>query len=129
LQILGETGAPALDPRLDARLRQRVHSGADLRCGRFPRSLLLVECLLLRRSGQLHVIPPLHRREEGAQAVIILLQDGIELVVMTARAAHAQAEEHFARGVRHVGENGVPLAAHIAQVVFIDRMTHERQWR
>ena len=110
------------DRTLDARLDDGVDLRADVLRRLFPFRVLFRPRGLFGGGGQLHIILPAHGREEGAQAVVILLQDGVELVVVALRAAHAQAHEDLARAVRHVGEDDLILTARIALIVFVDRI-------
>ena len=45
--------------------------------------------------------------EKRLQAVVIVLRDRVELVIVAAGAAHRQAEEGSADGVGHLGEDFV----------------------
>ena len=70
--------------------------------------------------GRRHAVTRLNGREEGAEPVVIALENRVELVVVTARTLHAHAEEDVARGIRQIVENSVPLAARIAGVPLVD---------
>ena len=48
------------------------------------------------RIRERQVVAPLQRLEKGAEAVVVFLQDRVELVVVAFRAADAHAEEHLA---------------------------------
>src|SRR4030095_550226 len=64
----------------------------------------------------------MHGCEKRLQAEIILLQDWIELVIVTPGTAVAEAEENLAGVVCNVVENEVPLTANVALIVFVDRV-------
>ncbi len=66
--------------------------------------------LTLAGRGQRQVVARQQRGEERLQAVVVLLQDRIELVVVAAGAAHAQAEEDVGGHVGDVVEDVGPLA-------------------
>ena len=60
--------------------------------------LLLGGDLLLSRDGQ---VLQFGRPEEGLQAVVVLLADRVELVVMAARALHRQPQQALSHAERH----------------------------
>ena len=67
---------------------------------------------LFRRRVQLpphRTLAVLHPREYRLHRVIILLRHGIELVIVTPRAAHRDAEKRRPRCVHHVREFVLPL--------------------
>ena len=125
--VLLEALVGALDAALDHRLGDGVHLRAQVPGGGLPDGVLLGEARLLGVGRQLEVVAPAHRREEGAQAVVVLLQDRVELVVVAAGAAHAQPHEHLAGIVGHVGEDDLVLAARVALVVLVDRIAQVRR--
>ena len=57
--------------------------------------------------------------EECPQSVIVLLKDRVEFVIVTAGAAHAEAENCIADRVGQIIEDRVPLAGHVALIVFV----------
>ena len=93
---------------------------ADVRGLRGPRGIFLVVRLALLRRCDLGLLKQAHRREERLEAEVVLLQDGIELVVVAARALHAHAHEDIGGRVGDVVEHVHPLAGGIAVVVFVD---------
>ena len=59
------------------------------------------------------------RGEEGLEAEVVVLQDGVELVVMAAGAADGEAEEDLAGEVGDLVEDVGPLAGHVALVELV----------
>ena len=53
------------------------------------------------------------------------MQNGIELVIVAARALHTEPEERVGRHAGHIGEHFGPLKLHVALVVFVDPMAQE----
>ena len=86
----------------------------------FPGGLLAGVFRTLGRGGGGQLIVPLDAGEEGLQAEVIFLQQGIELVVVTPRALESQAQEDIAGGVGDVGQHGVPLAGGVPVVVLVN---------
>ena len=62
----------------------------------------------LGEGGQRLVLHKSGRREECLEAVVIVLGNRIELMIVTPRAAHRQTEKGERRGVGHVVERVVP---------------------
>ena len=69
-----------------------------------------------------HIFTGYDAGEEGLEPVVVLLEDGIELVVVATRALHAETEEDITRRVGDVVQDGGPLPARVAVVVFVDPM-------
>ena len=81
---------------------------------------------LLLRRGEQEIIARLDRREERLQAVVIFLENRIELVIVAACALHAEAEENIRGHVRDVVQDVRPLPGHIAVVVFVNAVPEKR---
>ncbi len=58
--------------------------------------------------------------EEGLELIVILLEDGIEFVIVASSAREAHPEEDFAGDIGQVIEDVVPLGTDVSLVVFID---------
>ncbi len=70
-------------------------------------------------GGSIEIVAPAERRECGAEAEVIFLEDGIELVVVAAGALDPDAHEDIADDVCDFVEDEVPLSDGVAVVVFV----------
>jgi hypothetical protein len=84
----------------------------------FSSLLPVVRDLGRRRERQ--VVAPEQAAEERLEREVIALQDRVELVIVAARAAHAEAEDRVAGHVRDVVQDVAPLAPRVALVVLVD---------
>src|SRR5438093_1289893 len=70
-----------------------------------------------------HVLARQERREEGAQPVVVLLEDRVVLVIVAAGAGEAEAEDCVGGDVGDLIEHVVPLRPRVALVVLVDAVT------
>ena len=75
--------------------------------------------------SQSFVLGPPNTGEKALQGIVVLLEDGVELVVMALGAANAQSEKDFTRDVGHLVEDQFPLHTGIALVPFVHAMSKE----
>ena len=108
------------------RQQNRLLNHAQLLTNRFSRffpfALLRGKFFACCHAAHRHRLARLQGGKECAQPEIILLQNGIELVVVAARTLDAHRKEHVAGHVSDVVENIAPLRFHIALVVLINPM-------
>ena len=126
LNIFGELNHCALASPFAHARGDAVELIAQVFGGGFPRGHLRVEGGALFGSGEELVFGPPGRVEEGLHREVVLLQNGIELVIVALRAAHSETEKGLACDVGHLGENEVPLHLRVALVPFVDPETQER---
>ena len=123
-----DVGAEVFDERFDGLLlgvlagldEELVNLRADVGRGGFPLGELGSVFRALGRRGEDEVFAREERGEEGLEAVVILLEERVELVVVATRALEADAEERVGARVRDVFENALPLAAHVAVVPLVN---------
>ena len=123
LEVVVELARGGLGFRGEEGFENFIHFFADAGGGLLPSGLFALVFRLLLRVTQREVVAPFDGGEERAEAVVILLEDGVELVVVAVGASVAQTEEQFPAGVGYVGEDDVPLAGDVALVVFVDGET------
>ena len=58
--------------------------------------------------------------EEGLELIVVLLEDGVEFVIVASSAGESHTEEDFAGDIGQIIEDVVPLGTDVALVVFID---------
>ena len=104
---------------------QRVHGIADVFGLRFPLSLLFVRGLKFRACQRNEIVLGAYVSEECLQAVVILVQDGIELVVMALGAAEGHAHKRGAHRVRDVHEQLFAAGFHAGLVGFVRVVAQE----
>ena len=76
-----------------------------------------------------HCLPRQQRRKKRPQPKVVLLQNWIELVIVTPRALYAHAEEHIRRHVGHIVEDVAPLQLHVALVVLVNPVAQKHRRR
>ena len=97
-----------------------VNLRADVGGGGFPLGELGGVLDALGGRGEDEVFAREERGEEGLEAVVILVEKRVELVVVATRALEADAEERVRRSVRDVFKDALPLAAHVAVVPLVN---------
>jgi len=125
LDVLGKLLHDVLDAAVQNGCGHRVELGADLLRRLLPLRELRIVLGALGRRGEGLVLGPPGRVEEGLQGEIVLLQDGVELVVVALGAAHPESEEGLARDVGHLGEDEIPLHPGVALVPLVDAEAQE----
>ncbi len=104
----------------DARLDDAVYDGQRLFGRRAPGGVPRVPGADFLRRGQGLVLGPGDVRKEGLEAVVIVLEDGVELVVVALRALHAHAHEHIRCDAGDLVQDVLPLGLRITLVVLVD---------
>ena len=74
----------------------------------------------LPRRGEDQIATPPHRRKEGLEAIVIALQNRIELVVVTLRTTDPETEKGLGGDVGEFVDDQLPMRAHVALIVLID---------
>ena len=109
----------------DARSGDALDHGQGFAGGLFPGGVLAVVGLDLGGRGERLVLGPGDVGEEGLQAVVVLLQDGVELVVVALGTLDAQAHEDVGGDAGDLVQDVLPLGLGVALVVFVDRVAQE----
>ncbi len=75
--------------------------------------------------AQFFVLGPPDTREKALQGIVVFLEDGVELVVVTLGTTHSQSQKNFTRDISYLVEDEFPLHTCIALVPFVDAMAEE----
>ena len=127
LDVFGELPDEVADPGLDRGPEQAVHFVPDRPRGLFP----LLQFRLIRRnlvgSRQRSINRPCDGREERLQTEVILLQNGIELVVVALSAPDPDSQKRFAGHACHFMRDQFPLHPRVSLIPFINSVTQKRR--
>ena len=104
---------------------QGVHGSAEVFGLRFPLGLLFVDGFEFGAGEGNEIVFGADVREEGLEAVVILVEDRIELVVVALGAAEGHAQERGTDGVGDVHEEFLAAVLHAGLVGFVGVVAEE----